>query len=154
MLKAIAQVIYFCYKLYRIIKRSMSGYWNAKVKVLVGSKEEIEVKFTRKNGNFFNYQNQPEVWILEILGNLMKLCCQNKWHLVHDIDSLFYWVFKAKYFPNCSTEATIDAIINSHWVVEFLCYRLMFQSPWCSTNKVHSSMYNSITRYFDLAEGK
>lgn len=120
MLTAIAQVIYFCYKLYRIIKRSMSGYWNAKVKVLVGSKEEIEVKFTRKNGNFFNYQNQPEVWILEILGNLMKLCCQNK------CDTLFMILI----------HFSIESLRQSIFQIALLKLQLMLLS-------IHTGWWNS-----------
>ena len=42
-------------------------------------------------------------WILEISKafNLAMLAKQ-AWHLIHNTHSLFYRVYKSKYFPNCS----------------------------------------------------
>lgn len=44
------------------------------------------------------------------------LLAKQAWHLLHDTDSFFYQVFKAKFFPNCSImEATIPSSSSNAW---------------------------------------
>lgn len=61
-------------------------------------------KFIAKNERLYASQKWRVVWVLRIYVNAMRLCWLIKqvWRLIHDIDSIFYKVFKAKYFHRCS----------------------------------------------------
>ena len=55
-------------------------------------------KFIGKVGRHYASQRLMEAWVSKIFASSTKPV----WRLVHDKTSLFYKVFKAKYFPNCS----------------------------------------------------
>ena len=42
------------------------------------------------------------------------LFAKQAWRLLHNKDSLFYRVFKAKFFPHCSIMETADSISGSY----------------------------------------
>ena len=61
--------------------------------------------------------NLKVVWVLKISPFLMMHFWQtHTWRLLHDTNSLFYHVFKAKLFPNTSVmEAKIPANASCAW---------------------------------------